>query len=153
MKKLMVVLMALLLLCGCSSEKKPEEPATLGQAVLSVFRNETSDDKAVLEIAEKILEAECIEFNGFAMEAEEGYLNGFTCEIHGFNEGAVFSPMISSIPFIGYVFRTDDTEGLMKELREHADMRWNICTEADEMIVESKGSTVFFLMCPKTMED
>ena len=28
----------------------------------------------------------------------------------------------------------------------------NICTEAEEMVVESEGNTVFFLMCPKSLE-
>ena len=38
-------------------------------------------------------------------------------------------------------------------LEDNANLRWNICTEAEELIVESEDNTVFFLMSPKKFEE
>lgn len=83
-----------------------------------------------------------------SMPVEEGFLNGFTDEIKGFSKGASFAPMIGSIPFIGYIFETDDSDALIATLKDKADMRWNICTEADEMVCVKDGNLVLFIMCP-----
>lgn len=83
-----------------------------------------------------------------SMPVEEGFLNGFTDEIKGFSKGATFAPMIGSIPFVGYIFETDDPDALITTLNDKADMRWNICTEADEMVCVKDGNLVLFIMCP-----
>ena len=46
-----------------------------------------------------------------------------------------------------------DVEGFVQTLTDNADPRWNICTEAEETVVEVCGDKVFFLMCPKTLEE
>ncbi|MBO5647090.1 MAG: hypothetical protein J6S59_08230, partial [Clostridia bacterium] len=69
--------------------------------------------------------------------------------------GAKFMPMVGSIPFVGYIFKLEDgadVEAFKTTLKDNANLRWNICTAAEEMIVESKDNTVFFLMCPSTFE-
>jgi len=38
-------------------------------------------------------------------------------------------------------------------LKDNANLRWNICTEAEELTVESEGNIVFFLMSPKNLEE
>ena len=58
--------------------------------------------------------------------------------------------MIGTIPFVGYVFETDDTELLMSELEANALLNWNICTTADEMLVKAHDNYVFFVMSPYT---
>ena len=90
------------------------------------------------------------------MPVEEGCLNGFgDAEITGFKEGTTFGPMISTIPFIGYVFELkDDTDvnQFISDLKSKAMLNWNICTSADEMKVGHVDKKVFFVMCPKYFE-
>ena len=148
-----------------NAEENADAPAadvsgdTLGQTLLSVFVNETSANAAATaqELAEKLITNEAILFSGGFMPVEPGLLTGFgNAEITGFKEGAVFMPMIGTIPFVGYVFTLEDgadTEGFIKLLTDNADPRWNICTEAEETVVESAGNKVFFLMCPKSLEE
>jgi len=68
----------------------------------------------------------------------------------------MFAPMMGTIPFVGYVFTLDegaDVEAFMKMLEDNANLRWNVCTEAEEMTVENEGNVVFFLMSPKAFEE
>ncbi len=87
----------------------------------------------------------------------EGWLNGFTAEsITGFTECAMFAPMIGTIAFMGYVFTLPegaDVEAFKTQLTSTADLRWNICTEAEEMVCDDEGDKVFFVMAPKTFEE
>lgn len=67
----------------------------------------------------------------------------------------MFGPMIGTIPFIGYIFNLaegTDVEAFKTMLSENADLRWNICTAAEELVIENEGNTVFFLMCPASFE-
>lgn len=82
------------------------------------------------------------------MEVTPGYLNGFDNEINGFDKGFQFSPIIGSIPMVGYVFETEDPKALVGELKANANLRWNICTSADEMKTEIKDNLVLFVMAP-----
>ena len=77
-------------------------------------------------------------------------------EITGFKNGATFGPMIGSIPFIGYVFELEDgvsASDFIANLKKNANLRWNICVEAEEMVAGSSGNKVFFVMCPKAFEE
>ena len=116
-----------------------------------------NSDQTAQELADGILTNEKVLFSGGAMAVEPGYLTGFgNTEITGFSEGVMFAPMIGTIPFVGYVFTMEegaDVDAFMQTLTDNADPRWNICTEAEETIVESAGDKVFFLMCPKTLEE
>ena len=38
-------------------------------------------------------------------------------------------------------------------LEEKANPAWNICTQADEMVVEVYDNYVFFVMCPNADEN
>ena len=91
------------------------------------------------------------------MPVEEGLLSGFdNYEVKGFDKGTVFMPMIGSIPFVGYVFelKSDtDVNTFMSNLEKNANKRWNVCVEADEMYTASYGNKVFFIMCPKSLEE
>lgn len=107
------------------------------------------------EIADAILENSILEFQGATLPVEQGLLTGFgNAEISGFSDGVMFSPMIGSIPFVGYVFTVEegqDMDAFIQNLKNNADLRWNVCTEADVMVVEKEGNTVFFLMCPDNL--
>ena len=91
-----------------------------------------------------------------AMPVEEGFLNGFDEEVKGFSEGAMFGPMIGTIPFIGYVFKLPagaDVNAFVNGLKSNGNLRWNICTAAEEMVTGNVGQTVFFVMCPAQFEE
>ncbi len=107
--------------------------------------------------ADALLANPVCEFAGATMPVEPGMLNGFSnAEITGFKEGVMFSPMIGTIPFVGYIFMLEDgadVEAFKTQLETNANMAWNICTEADEMFIENSGNTVFFLMSPNNFEE
>ena len=123
----------------------------MGQTLKGVFQANPSG--SALTVAQRVLDHESIPFMPMAMEVEPGLLNGFgNTEITGFAEGASFGPAIGTIPFLGYVFTLDGTvdgSAFCQTLKNAADLRWNICTEADELVVTQSGDKVFFLMCPE----
>ena len=147
----LVVLMALGTI-GCSAKKDQD---TVGKILLEDFKS--NPDGTALEVAERIITNESIPFMGSAMEVEPGFLIGFdNAEITGFKEGAIFSPMIGTIPFVGYIFEMGDgtdIDGFMDTLKDNANLRWNICTEAEELTIEKEGNKVFFLMSPMSFEE
>lgn len=127
---------------------------TVAYTLLDQFKTEIAASDDVVTVAEALCENPVFsEVMVGAMEVEEGYLNGFNSEISGFNKGAMFAPFIGTIPFVGYVFETDDAEALKATLESEAALNWNICTTADEMVVETEGNYVFFVMSPLTFEE
>ena len=138
------------------SEDPAESPAaeSMGQALLKDFADRVNADPEIgaEALAKALMENPVIQFSGDALPVEPGLLTGFgNTEITGFAQGAMFAPMIGTIPFVGYIFVLDadaDAEAFVQTLKDNADHRWNICTEADETIAEHVGNTVFFVMCP-----
>ncbi|MCI5649219.1 MAG: hypothetical protein ACI4EG_15870 [Fusicatenibacter sp.] len=133
------------------------EEDTLGKTLLDDFASRMDQDSSAsaLSLAEGIIANEAIAFMGAAMEVEPGFLSGFQTDITDFQEGAVFAPMISTIPFVGYIFVLEDSadvNAFATNLKEQCDPRWNICTEAEQTVIDYYGNTVFFLMCPKSLE-
>ena len=158
MRKLVKIFLCGLLMftfmSGCA--KGNDEPSTVGAVMAEEFKD-CYEGKTALEIAEALATSSILPFSGAAMEVEEGFLSGFdNFEVKGFKEGAMFAPMMGTIPFVGYVFTLDegaDVEAFMKTLEDNANLRWNVCTEAEEMTVENEGNVVFFLMSPKAFEE
>lgn len=134
------------------------EPAategTVGETLTAVFKANATG--TAQEIADLVISNPIIQFMPATMPMEAGYLSGFgEVEITGFEECVMFGPMIGTIPFIGYVFTLAegaDVEAFKTLLTDNANLRWNICTAAEELVVESEGNTVFFLMCPTSFE-
>lgn len=117
------------------------------------FQSEIVNNDDLEQVANKLLENEKLaDMAVGCFPVEEGYLNGFDAEITGFNEGICFGPMIGTIPFVGYLFQSDTPDSLVADLKSHAQLNWNICTTADEMVVGAKGEYVFFAMAPKSFE-
>ena len=176
MKKTISILTAALLLlslcaCGNSAPAATEPPVhetptpsaapsetpaaeSMGQALLKDFIDRVNAEPEIdaEALAKALMENPVIQFAGDAIPVEPGLLTGFgNTEITGFAQGAMFAPMIGTIPFVGYIFVLDadaDAEAFVQTLKDNADPRWNICTEADETIAEHVGNTVFFVMCP-----
>lgn len=126
---------------------------TMGESLRAKFTElmESGETYSMESLAQTLVESDAIEFSGASMEVTEGYLAGFSEEISGFSEGYMFGPVIGSIPFVGYVFYIEDSaevDSFVETLEANADLRWNICTEAAEMVTASYGNTVFFVMCP-----
>ena len=133
--------------CGKSnSAGEDAEPTTMGTKLAKTFSDSIDQGKDMGKTMELLIEQSG--FDCGTMECEEGFLNGFSGEITGFSSATMFAPFIGSIPFVGYVFVTDDTSALKDKLAAQADPRWNICTEAEETVIEEKGNYVFFVMCP-----
>ncbi len=143
-------------------EETPVEEVPVGLSLGEVLkedflaRAEAEPTNTCLGMAESLMSNEAILFAPVTMEVEPGLLNGFgNEEITGFFEGAVFAPMIGSIPFVGYIFRVEegaDAEAFADMLEEQANLSWNICTTADELHTAVSGSLVFFVMCPSVLE-
>lgn len=153
---LLLVMTMALSLAACGGAK--EEPTTVGQILLADFKAKVEEnaDITAQELADGLLTHEIVPFAGTTIPVEQGMLMGFgNAEINGFKEGVKFAPMIGTIPFIGYVFTMEDgadIEGFIKTLQDNADPRWNICTEAEETVVDYTEDKVFFVMCPKSLE-
>ena len=169
MKKIIALIMVALMvvtMTACTKTEKTdtadkadkventEKTETVGETLLADFKADTNG--SAQEIADRLIKNEIIEFMGGAMPVEEGLLTGFdNTEIKGFKEGVMFAPMMSSIAFVGYVFELadgTDVDEFKSTLKDSANLRWNICVEAEELIVENDGNKVFFLMCPKSFE-
>lgn len=154
MKKIVVLLLVAILVFGiaaCGSST----PDTVGGILLADFK--ANPEGTAQEIADRIITNESIPFAGATMAVEPGLLIGFdNAEITGFEEGVMFSPMMGTIPFVGYIFTLEDgtdVEAFKQTLEDNANLCWNICTEAEELTVDSADNTVFFLMSPKTFEE
>lgn len=133
-----------------------QQKETVANTLMSDFKSIAKSQNAE-SIANQLIANKIIPFMPAVMPVEEGLLNGFgDAEITGFKEGAMFGPMIGTIPFIGYVFELKDETDVnqfISTLKSNANLRWNICTEADEMVVCSVDKKVFFVMCPKYFEE
>ena len=131
---------------------------TLGGKLWDAFvaAKEEKPEISAEELANLLVTNEAILFMGGAMplEANQEFFNGFDeYKITGYESGALYMPMIGSIPFIGYVFdlaEGADVEAFVKALSDHCNPRWNICVTAEQTVVGAYGNTVFFLMCPGT---
>lgn len=156
----MLILCMVFAMAACSSEnqseeEKPERPDTLGNALLTDFEERKEANPAITaqELADALITNEKILFAPATMPVEPGFLSGFSNEITGFKEAVMFSPMIGSIAFVGYIFEVDgDVGAFMETLKNNADPRWNICVEAEETVVGNVDNTVFFVMCPTALD-
>lgn len=133
--------------------------ATNGQILFRSFQNAvTSNSKlTVQEIADIVITNDTLPFDAVTSPVEPGFLAGFgNVEITGFQEGIMFGPVISTIPFIGYVFELDestDVDEFVELLEDNGNLRWNICTSAEELVAGSEGNKVFFVMCTERFEE
>ena len=141
---------------GEGSNEGAANGESAAQTLLNVFYNEIGANPSATteELANKIVAHESIQFIPMVVPAVEGYLTGFDNEIKGFAEATTFAPGIATIPFVGYVFKLADgadVEAFKATLESEANLRWNVCTAAEEMVCENVGNTVFFLMCTTSL--
>ena len=136
-----------------NTEQKQEEN-TVAQTLGRQFESEIENERDIEKVTKKIAENEILEISVDASQVKSGdYLSGFQKEIKDFKNAYVIRPMIGTIPFIAYIFEVENSSEFAEELKSSADLRWNICTEADEMHVVVRGDYVFFVMSPKNFEE
>ncbi len=131
---------------------------TWGETLWEAFETNMNDNPSatavdaafMLAIHESIPE----EASYGASEIMPGFLNGFdNYEVTDFKSGAMFGPMMGSVPFAGYIFELEegaDVENFMTGLSENCNPAWNVCVEADQTVVGAYNNMVFFLMCPNS---
>ena len=146
---------------GCEKPKddvkentgQKQEENTVAQTLGRQFESEIENERDIEKVTKKIAENEILEISVDASQVKSGdYLSGFQKEIKDFKNAYVIRPMIGTIPFIAYIFEVENSSEFAEELKSSADLRWNICTEADEMHVVVRGDYVFFVMSPKNFE-
>jgi len=134
-----------------SSQKTGEK--SVAETLAQQFKEEIKNEKDIVKVASSIAENKVLEIaTDVAVLGVEDYISGFQTEIKNFNQAVVIRPVIGSIPFIAYIFDVEHGQDFAKNLKENADLRWNICTEADEMKAEVFDHYVFFVMSPKSFD-
>ena len=154
---LLVALLGIMTFAGCTKKANGPElnpnANTIGTKLLNAFVEEAGNSQDAEVIATKLSENNLLADIGMvSIEVEPGYLNGFDAEINGFTKGYMFAPMIGSIPFVGYVFESENPDALIEVLKASANQNWNICTQADETVVEKSGNLVYFVMAPNSFD-
>lgn len=168
MKKFLALVLTLVLcvsIVACGGKKNtdiiPEvDAASVGGQHWDAFVSyvEANPEATTEDIANELIFLEINQFMGGVMPIEVGaeYLPGFDNYVPtGFASAANFMPMIGSIPYVGYVFELAedaDVAAFAQALADNANPRWNICVEADQTVVGTKGNKVFFLMCPASYD-
>jgi len=128
------------------------------QAFLSA--KQEKPEASAEELANQLLAAGVIPqeimMGAMALEANQEFFNGFdNYKITGYESGALFMPMIGATPIMGYVFELADgadVDAFIKALCDNANLRWNVCTAAEQMTAGAYENTVFFFMSPLSFE-
>ena len=168
MKKIIAIVLALVVVLGlvaCATVSNNEETtveettaanATVAATFAEVFKAEAAKEDATANtIATALSMNETVAFMPMVQDMEAGYLAGFDADITGFEACTAFMPMIGTIPFVSYVFELAadaDADAFVTTLKDNANLRWNICTAAEEMLVETEGNFVFVIMAPLSFE-
>lgn len=156
MKKIFIVSIILVLLISLTACGGNKHPDTVGYRIYDDFVEIVKEDSSITTeaLAEKLAANENVPMECGFMAVEPGYLNGFDEEVDGFKSGAVFSPYIGTIPYVGYVFEVEgDIDAFVEQLKSKANLNWNICTQADEIVCETYKDRVFFVMAPLSFDD
>ena len=141
---------------GQSAMEALGDDASPAQIVIADFTDKVNSGEygTLEELAVALSEADYYPYAMATMPVEPGYLNGFSHEIEGFTVGHMVSPMIGAIPFVAYVFEVDgDVDAFAKTLTDSADLGWNICTFADEMLYSVNGNKVCIVMAPASFDE
>lgn len=169
MKKTLALILALTLLCSlmaCSKKDQPAAGTTTDQAadagpgissenkyaqqIIDIFYAEIrkgTEAEAILRQIEEAVGMSCE-----VAEMPEGYLNAFSDEVTGFQKCTGLFPMIGAQPFVCYIFEAENAAEYGESLKKIADPRWNICTEAEEMVVMNYENYLLFAMVPEYSE-
>lgn len=155
-KLLLIVMIGMLLITGCKSkneENQEVEKDTVATELVSAFEEHIKNEKDIEKVANAISTNENIKITVEVVNVEKGFLDGFDGEIKEFSRAYAIKPIIGSQPFIAYIFETNDATALKDLLKEKANKRWNICTEADELEISVVDNYVFLVMSPTNFDE
>lgn len=167
MKKIIALIIAGLMVlsfaaCGGNTEETTAEETTqaaeltVAGTFAAAFKEEAAKEGATTNsVATALSQNPIVPFGPTVTDMEEGALAGFYKEITGFEACTAFAPMIGTIPFVSYVFQLAegaDIEAFTATLKENANLNWNVCTSAEEMLVETEGNMVFFIMAVRSFD-
>ena len=159
MKKVLTLILIIfsitIIITGCGKKEGPKNnDNTLAVNLVQEFKKEITETKDIKKVAKKLAKSD---FDMPDLEVSNvsnaDYLTGFNEKIQGYKKAYVIVPTISTIPFIAYIFESDKPNELANTLKEQANLRWNICTEADEMKVSVVDNYVFFVMSPNNFDN
>lgn len=159
MKKVLTLILIIfsitIIITGCGKKEGPKNnDNTLAVNLVQEFKKEITETKDIKKVAKKLAKSD---FDMPDLEVSNvsnaDYLTGFNEKIQGYKKAYVIAPTISTIPFIAYIFESDKPNELANTLKEQANLRWNICTEADEMKVSVVDNYVFFVMSPNNFDN
>ena len=168
MKKIIALIIAGLMVlsfaaCGgnnteeTTAEETTAAELTVAGTLAAAFKEEAAKEGATTNsIATALSTNAVVAFPPMVEDMPEGFLNGFTQDITGFTSCTAFVPMMSTIAFVSYVFELSedaDKDAFIATLNESADLRWNICTEAEEKLAETEGNFVYFVMAPLSFDE
>ena len=126
-----LAVLAVLTLAACGQGETA--PGTMGTMLAQVFeeRGKADPNLDLTDLGNTLMNDSGLPIDGEVTPVEPGLLMGFgNDEITGFAEGVMFAPVISTIPFVGYLFRLDagtDGDAFVQTLKDQANPRWNIC--------------------------
>lgn len=152
---ILIIFSITIIITGCGKKEGPKNnDNTLAVNLVQEFKKEITETKDIKKVAKKLAKSD---FDMPDLEVSNvsnaDYLTGFNEKIQGYKKAYVIVPTISTIPFIAYIFESDKPNELVNTLKEQANLRWNICTEADEMQVAVVDNYVFFVMSPNNFDD
>lgn len=159
-----VLTLSVCLLTGCANnevkddnqnekQEEKQEEKTVAKTLGIQFEDEIKNEKNIEKVAKKLAENEILEISVDVSKIKKGdYISGFQKEIKDFKNAYAIRPMIGTIPFVAYIFEVENANEFAEDLKSNADLRWNICTEADEMNAVVNGDYVFFVMSPKNFD-
>jgi hypothetical protein len=158
---LIMIIVSISFITGCAKKdlenSETNQVESSNKSVASYLTNKfaslAKNEESLSDIAQEIAGDDILAIATVEVEVEENtFLDGFDAEISGFKSGYAIKPMVSSIPFIAYVFETSKPEELEKTLKENANKNWNICTEADDLETLTVDNYVFLVMSPTSFE-
>lgn len=152
---ILIIFSITIIITGCGKKEGPKNnDNTLAVNLVQEFKKEITETKDIKKVAKKLAKSD---FDMPDLEVSNvsnaDYLTGFNEKIQGYKKAYVIAPTISTIPFIAYIFESNKPNELANTLKEQANLRWNICTEADEMQVAVVDNYVFFVMSPNNFDD
>ena len=159
MKKVLTLILIIfsitIIITGCGKKEEPKNnDNTLAVNLVQEFKKEITETKNIKKVAKKLAKSN---FDMPDLEVSNvsnaDYLTGFNEKIQGYKKAYMIAPTISTIPFIAYIFESDKPNELANTLKEQANLRWNICTEADEMKISVVDNYVFFVMSPNNFDN
>lgn len=138
-------------------ETKPivEESHSIAKVLSKQFKEEIKNEMDIKKVANNLSNNAVLKnISMDVITIEKGdYISGFQTEIRDFNKAVGIRPIIGTIPFVAYIFEVEDASAFSENLKSNADLRWNICTEAEEMETAIVDDYVFFVMAPENFEE